>query len=44
MDALSGTRLIFRFHNDTLTIDADDTLVSLQGLNVPSKNLSEFYC
>lgn len=43
MDALSGTRLIFRLDKNTLTIDADNTLISFQGMGVPLKKLAPFY-
>lgn len=43
LDALSGVRLIFRFGKDTLTIDADDTLVAAAPLATLPRKTGPFY-
>lgn len=43
MDSLSGARLIFRFHKNAFTIEADDTLVAAHLLATLPRNLALFY-
>lgn len=42
VDAISGVRLIFRFDEDKLTIEADETLITFSGLGMNEKHLTEF--
>ncbi len=44
LDSLSGARLIFRFSEDTLTIDADDTLVAANLLGTLPRKIGPLYC
>ncbi len=43
LDSLSGARLIFRFNEDTLTIEADDTLVAANLLGTLPRKLGPLY-
>ena len=42
MDAMSGVRLIFRFAQDWLEIEADETLMTDGGLGMVEKELCTF--
>lgn len=42
IDAVSGARIIFRFTDNGLTLEADDTLVSVGGLGIWSKQIAPF--
>ncbi len=43
-DALSGTRIIFRFQDNNLTMEVDGTLVSREPLGSRTRTVGEFYC
>ena len=42
IDAVSGARIIFRFTDNGLTLEADDTLVSVGGLGIWPKQTAPF--
>ena len=42
VDAISGSRIIFRFDEGMLRIESDDTLVSVGGLGLHPKQVTEF--
>ena len=42
IDAVSGARIIFRFTDNGLTLEADDTLVSVGGLGIWPKHIAPF--
>lgn len=42
VDAISGSRIVFRFEGDGLRIESDDTLVSVGGLGLHQKHVTRF--
>jgi len=42
VDAISGSRIIFRFTENTIKIESDDTLISVGGLGLHPKHMTVF--